>query len=382
MWAERAEGRVTFVSRNPKCGVKSVGWVVTYLCHGMERRHNKEDHRVLRARMAEDNASRTTLSFYKYVHLENPTLTRNELYAAWEQLGVLGRTYVASEGINAQISVPTDRFDALKAHLDSLGWLPNLRLNVAVEQGKSFFKLIVRVKEKIVADGLSDDMFDVTDCGEHLKADQFNALTDREDTVLIDMRNAYESEVGHFEGAICPDVNTFREEIALVEDMLQEKKDANIVMYCTGGIRCEKASAYLKHKGFPNVHQLEGGIIEYTRQAKESGIRNKFVGKNFVFDERLAERITNDVIAQCHTCGTSCDEHVNCANPMCNVLMIQCQSCGDALKQTCSEACKAFIGLPEEEQKAKRKGAKARGGFMTTGKSLRPSAAPTSRTRQ
>ena len=269
----------------------------------MKRRHNKEDRRVLMARMEQDDVPRTTLSFYRYVHLENPALTRNQLYAAWEELGVLGRTYVASEGINAQISVPTDRFEEFKAHLDSLGWLSNLRLNVAVEQGKSFFKLIVRVKEKIVADGLNDDTFDVTDCGEHLKADQFNALTDQEDTVLIDMRNAYESEVGHFEGAICPDVNTFREEIALVEDMLQDKKDANIVMYCTGGIRCEKASAYLKHKGFPNVHQLEGGIIEYTRQAKASGLRNKFVGKNFVFDERLAERISDDVIANCHTWG-------------------------------------------------------------------------------
>ena len=200
------------------------------------------------ARMEQDGVPRTTLSFYRYVRLENPDQTRNQLYAAWEGMGVLGRTYVASEGINAQISVPTDRFDEFKAHLDSLGWLPNLRLNVAVEQGKSFFKLIVRVKEKIVADGLNDDTFDVTDCGEHLKADQFNALTDHEDTVLIDMRNSYESEVGHFEGAICPDVNTFREEIVLVESMLQDKKDVNIVMYCTGGIRCEKASAYLKHK--------------------------------------------------------------------------------------------------------------------------------------
>ena len=355
---------------------------LAYLCHGMKRRHNKEDRRVLMARMEQDNVPRTTLSFYRYVHLENPALTRNQLYAAWEELGVLGRTYVASEGINAQISVPTDRFEDFKAHLDSLGWLPNLRLNVAVEQGKSFFKLIVRVKEKIVADGLNDDTFDVTDCGEHLKADQFNDLTDQEDTVLIDMRNAYESEVGHFVGAICPDVNTFREEIAMVEDMLQDKKDANIVMYCTGGIRCEKASAYLKHKGFPNVHQLEGGIIEYTRQAKASGLRNKFVGKNFVFDERLAERISDDVIAKCHTCGTPCDDHVNCANPTCNILMIQCASCGEALKHTCSEPCKSFIELPEEEQKTKRKGTKARGGFMSGHKGLNPDEAPTPRSRQ
>ena len=259
------------------------------------------------------------------------------MYEAWTDLDVLGRTYVAKEGINAQISIPTERFEAFKDHIDSLGWLSNLRLNVAVEQGKSFFKLIVRVREKIVADGLADGTFDVTECGKHLKASEFNELTDKEDTVLIDMRNAYESEVGHFEGAVCPDVNTFREEIDYVEDMLEDQKDANIVMYCTGGIRCEKASAYLKHKGFKNVHQLEGGIIEYTRQAKAEGLRNKFIGKNFVFDERMAERITDDVIAKCHTCGTSCDTHVNCANPTCNILMIQCDACKTSTEGTCGE---------------------------------------------
>ena len=299
-----------------------------------------------------------------------------------DELEVLGRTYVAKEGINAQISIPTERFEAFKDHIESLGWLSNLRLNVAVEQGKSFFKLIVRVREKIVADGLEDGTFDVTDCGKHLKASEFNELTDKEDTVLIDMRNAYESEVGHFEGAVCPDVNTFREEIDYVEDMFQAQKDANIVMYCTGGIRCEKASAYLKHKGFKNVHQLEGGIIEYTRQAKEEGLRNKFIGKNFVFDERMAERITDDVIAKCHTCGTACDTHVNCANPTCNILMIQCDACKTSTEGTCGEACHAFIQLPEEEQRERRKGTKARGGFMTGGKGLPKDQGPTTRSRQ
>ena len=207
-------------------------------------------------------------------------------------------------------------------------------------------------------------------------------MTDQEDTVLIDMRNAYESEVGHFEGAVCPDVNTFREEIDYVEDMLQDQKDANIVMYCTGGIRCEKASAYLKHKGFQNVHQLEGGIIEYTRQAKAEGLRNKFIGKNFVFDERMAERISDDVIAHCHTCGTSCDTHVNCANPTCNILMIQCEACKEKSAGTCSEACHEFVQLPEEEQKERRKGTKARGGFMTGGKGLPREDGATPRSRQ
>ena len=336
----------------------------------MKRLHNIEDRRVLLERMRSDSRPRTTLSFYRYVLLNDPLRTRDELYAAWEKMEVLGRIYLAKEGINAQISLPEERFEEFKAHVDGLGWLPNLRLNIAVEQGKSFFKLIVRVREKIVADGLADGTFDVTDPGKHVNASEFNALTDREDTVLIDMRNAYESEVGHFEGAFCPDVNTFREEIDLVEEKFRDQKDSNIVMYCTGGIRCEKASAYLKHKGFKNVHQLEGGIIEYTRQAKTLGLRNKFIGKNFVFDERMAERISEDVIAHCHTCGASCDTHVNCGNSMCNVLMIQCEACKEASLGTCSEECQAFVQLPEEEQRQRRKGSKARGGFMRGGRGL------------
>ena len=349
----------------------------------MKRLHNIEDRRVLLERMKEDDRPRTTLSFYRYVHLKDPKAVRDALYAAWSEMGVLGRTYVANEGINAQISLPTDRLEDFRAHVESLGWLPDLRLNVAVEEGKSFFKLVIRVRDKIVADGLVDGTFDVTDCGKHLKAEEFNALTDKEDTILIDMRNAYESEVGHFEGAICPDVNTFREEIAMVEDMFQDAKEQPIVMYCTGGIRCEKASAYLKHKGFKNVHQLEGGIIEYTRQAKAQGLRNKFIGKNFVFDERLSERISDDVIAHCHSCGASCDTHVNCANPTCNILMIQCEACQTSMQSTCSDECHAFVQLPEEEQRQRRKGTKARGGFMTGAKGLNPEGEkPTPRSRK
>ena len=109
-----------------------------------------------------------------------------------------------------------------------------------------------------------------------------------------------------------------------VEALLDDKRDENIVLYCTGGIRCEKASAYLKHKGFPNVHQLEGGIIEYVRQVRTQGLDNQFQGVNFVFDERMAERVSEDVVAECHQCGTACDHVTNCANAACNVLMVQC----------------------------------------------------------
>ena len=244
---------------------------------------------------------RLTLSFYKYAQIENPKLFRDYLFIHWNKLNVLGRIYVATEGINAQLSVPATRFEEFKAMLDNISFLENVRLNIAVEQdNKSFLKLKIKVRDKIVADGLEDSEFDVTQCGVHVDAQSFNDLISKPETLLVDMRNHYESEIGHFEGAITPDVDTFRDSLPLIEEDLQShKKDKNIVMYCTGGIRCEKASAYFKYKGFENVYQLEGGIIEYTRQVKAQGLDNKFRGKNFVFDQRRAEQISEEVIAVC-----------------------------------------------------------------------------------
>jgi UPF0176 protein len=318
---------------------------------------NKEDWRVLKNRMEENDDPRITISFYKYWNIGNPPFFRDYLYLHWDTLGVMGRTYVASEGINAQISVPRQSLEAFIDHLYSISFLDRVRLNYAIEDdGKSFYKLIVKVRNKIVADGLKDEDFDVTDCGVHLSAKDFNEITEEESTILIDMRNHYESEVGHFEGAICPDVDTFREEIVKVEEMLQGNEDRNIVMYCTGGIRCEKASAWLKHRGFPNVHQLNGGIIEYARQVRAEGLPNKFHGKNFVFDERMEEAIDNEVIANCHQCGEPYDVHINCANELCHLLFIQCPECSDKYDACCSDDCKEIASLTEAQRRELRKG--------------------------
>jgi UPF0176 protein len=165
------------------------------------------------------------------------------------------------------------------------------------------------------------------------------------------MRNHYESEIGYFEGAIVPDVATFREELPLVAEMLKDRTDKKILMYCTGGIRCEKASAYMKYRGFPNVFQLEGGIIEYARVVKREGLKNRFLGKNFVFDERLGERIGDVVIAHCHQCGELCDTHVNCANPNCHILFIQCSECASEYERTCSVVCRDFMQLEDAVKK-------------------------------
>ena len=301
---------------------------------------------------------RLTLSFYQYAKIKNPQEFRDYLFVTWNALDVLGRIYVAHEGINGQLSLPADRFNEFKEHLDTIDFLKDIRLNIAVEQDNmSFLKLKVKVRSKIVADGLNDDTFDVTNIGIHLKAEDFNKFIEDQNTVLVDMRNHYESEIGHFKNAVTPDVDTFRESLDIIEEDLKEhKKDKNLVMYCTGGIRCEKASAYFKHKGFKNVYQLEGGIIEYTRQVKEQNLENKFLGKNFVFDERRAEKISDDIIAKCHQCGEPFDVHTNCANDACHLLFIQCDKCKAEMENCCSSTCMEINRLPYEEQKAMRKG--------------------------
>ncbi len=317
----------------------------------MKRLYNRINSDELKQQMLESDEKRVTLSFYQYANIEEVAQFRNQFYEGLSALGVFGRIYVAKEGINGQLSLPADNFEAFKTYLYSIDFLKGIRLNIAIEDdGKSFYKLKIKVRDKIVADGLDDNTFDASKRGTPLDAADYNKLVDDKKTIIVDMRNHYESEVGYFKGAIRPDVETFREALPLVEDMLAEEKDKNIVMYCTGGIRCEKASAYYLHKGFENVFMVEGGIIEYSRQCEEQGLENKFIGKNFVFDERMGERITEDVISKCHQCGATCDTHINCANDACHILFIQCESCAEKYTNCCSQKCSDFTQLPEEQQ--------------------------------
>jgi len=314
---------------------------------------------------------RLTLSFYAYAKIENPQQFRNDLFLAWNQLDALGRTYVAKEGINAQMSVPAENFEVFRETLEAYDFMRGIRLNVAVEHDDhSFLKLTVKVRDKIVADGLNDETFDVTNIGVHLKAMEFNQILEDPNTIVVDFRNHYESEIGHFKGAITPDVETFRESLPIINEQLQNhKEDKNLVMYCTGGIRCEKASAYFKHQGFKNVFQLEGGIINYAKQIKEEGLESKFIGKNFVFDHRLGERITDDIVSQCHQCGKPCDNHTNCENEGCHLLFIQCDECKAIMENCCSTECKEIIHMPLVDQVKLRRGVKNGNMIFRKGKS-------------
>lgn len=320
--------------------------------------HNRISNEELKRRLYEETETRKTVSFYKYFSISQPESYRDELYQKLYALKVFGRIYIAQEGINAQISVPESNYEQFVETLyHSAPELNGIRMNIAVEDdGKSFWVLKIKVRPKIVADGIEDKNFNPSDTGVYLKAKEFNDLTAKPDTIVVDMRNHYEYEVGHFENAIEIPSDTFRDQLPMAVKMLEDHKDKNIVMYCTGGIRCEKASAFMKYSGFQNVFHVEGGIIEYSRKAKEQQLPNKFIGKNFVFDDRLGERISDDIIAQCHQCGAPCDEHTNCKNDGCHLLFIQCAACAEKYEGCCSEDCKEEKNTPKEQQRINRAG--------------------------
>lgn len=318
--------------------------------------HNRISNEELKKRLMEETEPRITFSFYSYFFIENPKELRDLIYKYLYNLQVFGRIYIATEGINAQVSVLQKNFNACKDFLYSIEPLNNMRLNIAVDDdGKSFWVLKIKLREKIVADGITDLSFDMSKKGNYVNAEKMNELMDDSSTIVVDMRNHYEYEVGHFVKALEVPSDTFRDQLPMAADMLKGKEDKNIIMYCTGGIRCEKASAYLLHKGFKNVFHLEGGIINYANQVKEKDLESKFIGKNFVFDKRLGEKITHDIISTCHQCGKPCDTHTNCKNNGCHLLFIQCEDCAIKYDGCCSVECKETIHMPAERQKQIRK---------------------------
>ncbi len=320
---------------------------------------NKLNVHQAKAKIALETAPRQTLSFYRYVKLDQPAVLRDELYRAWSELGVFGRVYLAHEGINAQISVPVPQLEAFRAELESLPEFSGVPFKFALEESAlAFWKLIIKVRRQIVADNLPAGSYDPGNVGEHLDAKTFNEAIAR-GAVVVDMRNKYESDIGKFEAAITPSSQTFADELQEVTKLLADKKDEKILLYCTGGIRCEKASAYLKHEGFSDVNQLYGGIIQYGHQVAEQKLENRFHGKNFVFDGRMAEAVTDEVLGHCFTCQAPADTYDNCKSDLCHALFIQCANCRERTLGTCSLACQAIAELPEPERIIIRKKRKA-----------------------
>jgi len=328
--------------------------------------HNRLSQAELKKMLVAEEEPRITISFYRYFFIEDPVEFRDDLYKKLHSLKVFGRIYVAHEGINAQVSFPESNTNDFQKIIEKTPGLEALRLNIAVQHeaaenmrpagGKSFWVLKIKVRDKIVADGIEDEEFDMANKGSYVTAEEFNLLSNDNNTIVVDMRNHYEYEVGRFENAIEIPSDTFRQQLPMAIDMLKDAKEKNIIMYCTGGIRCEKASAFMLHNGFKNVYHLEGGIINYANTVKEKGLQNKFHGKNFVFDDRLGERITDEIIATCHQCGFLADTHTNCANDGCHLLLIQCEKCAEIFNGCCSNNCKDIFALPQDKQKELRKG--------------------------
>jgi len=320
-----------------------------------ETLYNKKNRLDLENELKNEIFSRVTCSFYRYVFIENPELLRDELYREWSTLQILGRIYIASEGINAQLSCPENNWNLFVETIRSHEFLNNIPIKKAIQDGTSFYKLTIKVKEEIVKYNVDKGDYDMNHVGRHLSAKEFNSKLEEDNTLVVDMRNYYESEVGRFENAIIPDVDTSRDLLPEVKSLLNGHEEDEILLYCTGGIRCEKASAYLIKNGFSNVNQLQGGIIQYAHDVKSQGLDSKFLGKNFVFDARMGERVTNDIIGECHQCGRPADKHLDCGNEACHILFIQCDKCYKEYDGCCTKECKDFASLPIEEQRILRK---------------------------
>jgi UPF0176 protein len=282
-----------------------------------------------------------TLLYYCY-----STIADAEQFAAdhlkfCKSLNLVGRIIVAEEGLNGTVS---GTVEACKAYMEAIHAderFAKTDFKIDNVEEPSFVKMHCRYKSEIVHSGLRDpQMIDPNrQTGKHLEPADFLAMKDRDDVVILDVRSDYEHSLGRFKNAVTLDIENFRDFPAQI-NALAKFKDKKILTYCTGGIKCEKASALLLHEGFSDVYQLHGGIIKY---GKEAGGED-FEGKCYVFDNRLSVDVNSVnpvVISTCRNCGTVTDKMINCANPECNEHFTQCDACGEQLEGCCSDDCQS-----------------------------------------
>jgi UPF0176 protein len=276
------------------------------------------------------------LLYYCYTTLADPEAFREQHHRYCLELGLRGRIIVAPEGLNGTLSGLKEACDKYMAALKADPRFSHIQFKVEVHDQHAFQKLHVRVKSEIVHADLPH-INPNQKTGQYISPLELVQWKDQEDVILLDVRSNYEHHVGKFKDAITLDINHFREFPSQV-DKLTDYKHKKVVTYCTGGIKCEKASAYLLEQGFQNVYQLHGGIIQYGLETDGAD----FEGKCYVFDNRLTTDInkTNPtIIARCYVCNTACERMVNCANPLCNLHVSLCEPCAGMLEGACSEAC-------------------------------------------
>lgn len=278
------------------------------------------------------------LLYYCYTPLDNPEQFRDEHHRLCLALDLRGRIIVAAEGLNGTVSGTRESCAAYMTAIKADPRFAALEFKIDEVAAHTFQKLHVRVKSEIVHSSLHH-VRPHEKTGQYLSPEEFRALKDRDDVVLVDVRSDYEYNLGRFKNALTLDMENFREFPDRVE-RLKEFKDKKVLTYCTGGVKCEKASAYLLEQGFENVYQLHGGIIKYGIEAGGED----FDGQCYVFDNRVAvdvNRVNPTVISRCHQCQQPSARLINCANPHCNVHLPLCEACGNALQGACSDACAA-----------------------------------------
>lgn len=281
------------------------------------------------------------LLYYKYVTIENPEEFTARHKTLCQELGLRGRILIAGEGINGTVSGPVAATDAYIAALRADERFADMEYKIDEADDHAFRKLIVKARNEIVRLGLESDVNPLQRTGKRLSPKEFYEAMQSDDVVLIDARNDYEYDVGHFRGAIKPTVKTFRDFPQWVRETLAQYRDKKVLTYCTGGIRCEKFSAMLLEEGFKDVSQLHGGIVTYGKDPEVQG--KLFDGSCYVFDERVTVPVNRTdearVISHCHYCGEECERYVNCANLDCDHQFLCCVECELAHRRSCSESC-------------------------------------------
>lgn len=281
-----------------------------------------------------------TLLYYCYSTIENAEQFAGDHLKFCKSLNLVGRIIVADEGLNGTVS---GTVESCKAYMDAIHAdtrFAKTEFKIDDVEEPSFIKMHCRYKSEIVYSGLRDpNIIDPTKkTGVHLEPKDFMEMKDRDDVVILDVRSNYEHSLGKFKNAVTLDIENFRDFPAKINELAQYK-DKKILTYCTGGIKCEKASALLLHEGFQEVYQLHGGIIKYGKEAEGKD----FEGQCYVFDNRVAVEVNTvnpKVISTCYNCGEVTAKMINCANPECNEHFTQCDDCGTKLDGCCCEACK------------------------------------------
>ncbi|VFP85970.1 UPF0176 protein YceA [Buchnera aphidicola (Cinara pseudotaxifoliae)] len=289
------------------------------------------------------DSRRVILSFYKYFCIVNPLKLFFFLKSNLVDKNVLGRIYISKEGINATISIPFSKYKYITRFFKKIDTkTKKMYINYTFENKQmAFWDLRIKIKKQIISSNVKNFCFFKGNKGIYLNAFLVNQYFVSKDCIFFDMRNDYEYEIGHFSNAVTIPSKTFRDQLQQLPKFLEPYRNKKIVMYCTGGVRCEKSTALLRHHGFSYVYHIYGGILSYIKQVQKYNLPNYFKGKIFVFDERLSKKITDDVFSVCINCQQDTDRiHINCFNNSCHRLFIQCIQCSVQLNSCCCLDCK------------------------------------------